>query len=186
MINEGEKPLNSNERRIISLVLAVVAILVTFDILSDSREGAEIWHLLAEGLVGLSALAGIFYLMSGSFVLKHRLEREIDEFSKFRHETEAWRTEARKYLDGLSKAIDLQLSKWQLTQAEKEVAFLLLKGLSLKEIADVRKTSEKTARVQSIAIYAKSGLSGRSELSAYFLEDLLAPSQETRPTTQES
>jgi hypothetical protein len=38
-----------------------------------------------------------------------------------------------------------------------------------------RHTSEKTARVQSSAVYAKSGLSGRSELSAFFLEDLLPP-----------
>jgi DNA-binding NarL/FixJ family response regulator len=79
-------------------------------------------------------------------------------------------------VDGLSKAIDQQLSKWKLSAAEKEVAFLLLKGLSLKEIAEVRNTSEKTARVQSIAVYSKSNLSGRSELSAFFLEDLLVPS----------
>ncbi|MGE3975871.1 MAG: helix-turn-helix transcriptional regulator, partial [Bdellovibrionales bacterium] len=50
-----------------------------------------------------------------------------------------------------------------------------LKGLSLKEIAGVRNTTEKTARVQSTAIYSKAGLSGRSELSAFFLEDLLLP-----------
>jgi DNA-binding CsgD family transcriptional regulator len=63
-----------------------------------------------------------------------------------------------------------------LTVSEKEVAFLLLKGLSLKEIAAIRETSEKTARAQSTAIYEKSGLAGRSELAAFFLEDLLAPS----------
>jgi hypothetical protein len=34
-------------------------------------------------------------------------------------------------------------------------------------------TTEKTARVQSMAIYSKAGLAGRSELSAFFLEDLL-------------
>jgi DNA-binding NarL/FixJ family response regulator len=57
------------------------------------------------------------------------------------------------------------------------VAFLLLKGLSLKEVAGVRNTSEKTARVQSMAVYAKAGISGRSELAAFFLEDLLPPSE---------
>ena len=65
-----------------------------------------------------------------------------------------------------------------MSAAEKEVAFLLLKGLSLKEIAIARRTSEKTARVQSSAVYAKSGLAGRSELSAFFLEDLLPPAGE--------
>lgn len=100
---------------------------------------------------------------------------EITNFTDFKKEAEIWKHESRKYLDGLSKAIDQQLTKRKLTAAEKEVAFLLLKGMSLKEIADIRNTAEKTARVPSIAIYSKAGLAGRSELSAFFLEDLLVP-----------
>lgn len=53
------------------------------------------------------------------------------------------------------------------------MTFLLLKGMSLKDVAAIRGTNEKTARAQSMAVYAKAGLSGRSELSAFFLEDLL-------------
>jgi DNA-binding CsgD family transcriptional regulator len=103
------------------------------------------------------------------------LDEQRRDFSAFRQQAEAWRTGSKKYLDGLSQSIDLQLDQWQLSAAEKEVAFLLLKGLSLKEIAVARGTSEKTARVQSSAVYSKSGLAGRSELSAFFLEDLLPP-----------
>ncbi|MBL7688980.1 MAG: hypothetical protein JNJ49_13170 [Bdellovibrionaceae bacterium] len=47
--------------------------------------------------------------------------------------------------------------------------------MSLKEVAEVRKTSERTARTQSAAIYVKAGLAGRSELAAFFLKDLLLP-----------
>ena len=36
-------------------------------------------------------------------------------------------------------------------------------------------------RQQSLAVYRKSGLSGRAELAAFFLEDLLLPSQEEIP-----
>lgn len=36
-------------------------------------------------------------------------------------------------------------------------------------------TSERTIRAQARSIYAKAGLSGRAALSAFFLEDLLAP-----------
>jgi hypothetical protein len=35
--------------------------------------------------------------------------------------------------------------------------------------------AERTIRAQAQSIYAKAGLSGRAALSAYFLEDLLAP-----------
>ena len=55
------------------------------------------------------------------------------------------------------------------------IALLLLKGPSHKAIAAVRQTSEKTVRQQSLAVYRKAGLSGRAELSAFFLEDLLLP-----------
>jgi DNA-binding CsgD family transcriptional regulator len=86
-----------------------------------------------------------------------------------------WRAESRTLLNGLGEAIDAQFSRWNFTDAEREVALLLLKGLSVKEIAAVRATSERTIRAQSASLYAKAGLTGRAALSAFFLEDLLAP-----------
>lgn len=167
--------MKQNERFVTAGILCVVAVLVGFDVYTDFREGVVLWHVLTEGAIGTLALAGVFYLLHGTVTLRHRLEREIEDFSAFKREADAWRADSRKYIDGLAKAIDQQLSKWNLTVAEKEVAFLLLKGLSLKDVAEVRSTTEKTARVQSMAIYAKAGISGRSELSAFFLEDLLLP-----------
>ena len=93
---------------------------------------------------------------------------------------ETWRADARPLLNGLGEAIDAEFERWGLTEAEREVALLLLKGLSLKEIAGVRDTSERTVRVQARALYSKAGLAGRAELSAYFLEDLLAPIEGVR------
>ena len=86
-----------------------------------------------------------------------------------------WRAESRSLLSGLGDAIDAQFTRWNLTDAERDVALLLLKGLSLKEISAVRATSERTIRAQSAALYSKAGLTGRAALSAFFLEDLLAP-----------
>lgn len=86
-----------------------------------------------------------------------------------------WRAEARSHLNGLGQAIEVQFSRWNLTEAEREVALLLLKGLSSKEISQVRAASERTVREQARSIYGKAGLTGRAALSAFFLEDLLAP-----------
>ena len=167
--------LPGNERTVIAGVLALIALLAGSDLLIDLREGVTAWHVLAEALVAMLACLGAFHLLRGAWRLRRRLEAQDRDFSAFRRQAEAWRMGSRKYLDGLSRSIDLQLDQWQLSVAEKDVAFLLLKGLSLKEIAAARGTTEKTARVQSSAVYAKSGLSGRSELSAFFLEDLLPP-----------
>ena len=94
-----------------------------------------------------------------------------------------WRTEARSLISGLGDAIEAQFTRWSLTEAEREVALLLLKGLSLKEVAAVRATAERTIRAQAQAVYAKAGLTGRAALSAFFLEDLLAPIGPVVPPT---
>ena len=167
--------MNSRERWVMAAVLAVVIGMIGTDLLNDSGEGVSVWHVLAEGLAGLVATFGLLYLLHGTYSLQHRLKEEVAKSAALQAEAEHWRADARRHLDGLSRAIDQQLTRWNLTVAEKEVAFLLLKGLGFKEIATVRDTSERTARAQSTTIYAKAGLSGRSELAAFFLEDLLVP-----------
>ncbi len=167
--------LSQKEKWVLICILSSVLLLVTTDIVGDSKEGVEFWHLILEGGIGLVSLLGIFYILRNSFKTKKILIENNQKFSAYYEESEKWKVHSKKYLEGLSSAIDEQLSKWKLTAAEKDVVFLLLKGLSLKEIASVRNTTEKTARVQSISIYSKAGLAGRSELSAFFLEDLLLP-----------
>lgn len=93
-----------------------------------------------------------------------------------RREAARFREEARTALQGLGEAIDRQFERWALTPAEREVGLLLLKGLSHKDVAVARSTSETTIRQQALAVYRKAGLRSRSELSAFFLEDLLLPS----------
>jgi DNA-binding CsgD family transcriptional regulator len=168
--------MDNQERWIIITILLGTAILVGMDLLTDASEGVRWWHLAAEGFVALAALGGVVFLLRGSFALKRSLTAEVLKSTSLQAEAEQWRKQAKVHIEGLAEEIERQLTSWELTASEKEVAFLLLKGLSLKEIAEIRKTSEKTARAQSTAIYEKSGLSGRSELAAFFLEDLLGPS----------
>lgn len=89
-----------------------------------------------------------------------------------RLESAAWRARSRKLLASLSEAIQDQFEEWNLTPAEADIAGLMLKGLSLKDIAALRDTSEATIRQQAQGVYRKSGLSNRAQVAAYFLEDL--------------
>ena len=52
----------------------------------------------------------------------------IRELEIARAQGQRWRAEARAHLNGLGQAIDAQFSRWNLTEAEREVALLLLKG----------------------------------------------------------
>ncbi|MFA9412961.1 MAG: helix-turn-helix transcriptional regulator [Deltaproteobacteria bacterium] len=49
--------------------------------------------------------------------------------------------------------------------------------VDLKEVASVRSVSDATARQQVRAVYKKAGLSGRHDLAAFFLEDLMLPAE---------
>jgi len=70
--------------------------------------------------------------------------------------------------------LERKFTEWALSDSEREIAFFLIKGLSLQEIADTRKTKPGTIKSQCSAIYRKAGIKGRSDLAAYFIEDLLA------------
>lgn len=83
-------------------------------------------------------------------------------------------------LAGATTYIGCEFEKWTLTEAETEIGWMLLKGLSFKEIANARGTSERTVRQQARSIYAKSGLGNRSDLSAHFLEDICFGAVENR------
>ena len=63
--------------------------------------------------------------------------------------------------------------QWRLTPAERDVAIFLVKGLSTREIAQLRGTSEGTIKAQTNAIYRKAAVTGRTQLLSTFIEDLM-------------
>ncbi|MCA8978235.1 MAG: hypothetical protein KDC98_26140 [Planctomycetes bacterium] len=174
----------SERRRIlfIAAVLGAVAGLAAVDLVGDLREGTSLVHALVEGLIVLAGGAGLAVLLRRLFELRRiGLDAQaeaallVQELECSRAESERWRAEARDLLAGLGELIDKQFGRWGLTTAEREVALLLLKGLSHKEVASTRAVSEATARQQAAAVYRKAGVAGRHDLAAFFLEDLLAP-----------
>lgn len=65
-----------------------------------------------------------------------------------------------------------QFEEWSFTSSEREIGLFLLKGLSFKEIAELRQTAEKTVRQHGASIYNKASLNGRHELAAWFFLEL--------------
>ncbi|MEQ8263382.1 hypothetical protein [Pseudohaliea sp.] len=161
---------------IASLVLfVVIACLVASDLVADYGEGSGMAHLLAEGFVLILALLGAVLLWRRLRAARVAVSTLQSDLSEAQAEATRWRSENEQVLRGLGAAIEEQFQRWELTGAEQEVALLLLKGLGHKGIAEVRSTSERTAREQARAVYRKAGVTGRAELSAFFLEDLLLP-----------
>jgi DNA-binding CsgD family transcriptional regulator len=152
-----------------------IAVFVASDLVADYDEGTSSVHLLSEGVVLLLACLGVFLLWRRFRAARVRVSTLTSDLRAARLDAERWRQENEQLLRGLGAAIQDQFRQWQLSGAEQEVALLLLKGLGHKEIASLRGTSERTAREQARAVYRKAGVSGRSALAAFFLEDLLLP-----------
>ena len=160
----------------------VVTLLAISDVVIDLAAGASPAHVAWESTILLAGAVGVVFLVfqlraahRGVESMAERAEELAEALHASRVEADRWREEARDALDGLGRAIDRQFERWSLTPAEREVAMLLLKGLSHKEIAEIRGVGVATARQQAQAAYRKAGLSGRADLAAFFLEDLLLP-----------
>lgn len=160
-----------------ALALTAVALLLAlevvdeqeFDLLELGLELVEISLIVAASLATLM----LFGRVEDQEQTQQQMLREI---ALARQEGAQWRSRVQDLMRGLGGAIDQQFDRWSLTPAEKDVALLLLKGFSHKEVAQLRGRAERTVRQQALAIYRKSNLSGRASLAAYFLEDLLLPS----------
>ncbi|HHJ36482.1 MAG TPA: response regulator transcription factor [Gammaproteobacteria bacterium] len=143
------------------------------DLALDYSEGADFTHIAQEAVVlslSLIALAWLLIDMRRQAVRIDRLRDELSSIKNSRKKPDRYVIEAKT---SLSSMISHQFDDWQLSNSEKDVGWLLLKGLSLKEIAALRETLEKTVRQQASAIYRKADLNGRHAFSAWFIEEVL-------------
>jgi len=166
------------------VALVAIATLLLVDLAADAARTSSL-HVAVEIMATVFALVVAARQWRSWVEARRELEERVGKLDQrlraVSADAERWRREAREALQGLGTAIEAQCDRWALTEAERGVALLLLKGLSMKEVADVRGTTERTARQQALAVYRKAGLGGRAELSAFFLEDLLLPS--SRPSS---
>jgi DNA-binding CsgD family transcriptional regulator len=158
---------------LIIIALSVVIIINTTDFIKDIHQGDEWLHIILEIITVCLSVWGIIMLIK-------MINSRSDEISALNQKVESsesnlelTQSKLKQIGKEYSRYIHKQFDAWELTPSEKEVALILLKGLSFKEIAEVRNTKEKTVRQQASAIYHKSKVSGRHEFAAWFFEDML-------------
>lgn len=165
---------------VITIIFSTIMVLNFADVVTDIQLGVPTWHIIQESLIVLAAGLTVIYMVIEMRQKSRQLELLTQTLSQADREMANITEEMRKARKQYSEVIQQQFRAWQLTTSEQEVAMLLLKGLSFKEIAAVRDTREKTVRQQASTIYAKSGVDGRHAFAAWFLEDLLAIDSPTR------
>jgi len=163
----------------------IITLFVAADLAADFGAGMNATHVNVEIValgVALTGVVGTAWQLRGALGRARDLQTDLEGT---RADLERWRSEAQGLLRRLGGAIDKQFLRWGLTSAESEIALLILKGLSYKEVAVARGTVERTVRHQALAIYRKAGLAGRAELAAFFLQDLLLPAERAEPAGED-
>jgi DNA-binding CsgD family transcriptional regulator len=112
-------------------------------------------------------LLGVAALAIGAFVTLSQYRQLLHRNTKVERALGA----ARGDFQG---AVEEHFRAWQLTEAERDVALLSIKGVPVAEIAIMRQTQPGTIKAQSAAIYRKAGVSSRAELISVVIEELIA------------
>lgn len=134
-----------------------------YDMIVDLSKGTDSWlHLAIEGCIFLITSVALFL--------------EIGRVIRLRREVMVEQAKVSRLTGELFQYIYHQFEQWNLSDTEKEIAILLIKGLSMQEIAELRQVKEKTIRQQATGIYAKASCANRYELAAYFIQDIINPS----------
>jgi DNA-binding CsgD family transcriptional regulator len=168
---------------LLALVLAFVVVAGVTDLILDRPSTWWSAHVLFElAVIGIS-LASAVLLWRGWWTTARELRRTREALAhttrtlaERQAEREAWQRSAHAERASFGRAVDTQFAAWGLTPTEREVASLLLQGYGHKQIAARTGRSERTVRQHAVAVYGKSGIGGRAELAAFFLQDLLPAS----------
>ena len=142
-------------------VLAAAMAFFAYDITADLLTGGDSYLHIAVELLVFVAISVVLF-------------NELRHVRRLKAEVHAERSRNARLAGELLAVIREQFAQWELSPSESEVALLLIKGLSMKEIAALREVKEKTVRQQATSIYAKAGHAGRHELVAHFIEDLMS------------
>ncbi len=155
-----DKRVNVQRKLFFTAVLIQIGCILVFlfDLVQELRDRSD--HLYVE-MLGLTALT------IGAIVTFREYLRLIRRNQKVERQLDA-------ASGAFQEVLEEYFRTWGLSAAERDVALLSIKGLSITEISQLRNTLEGTVKAQSGAIYRKAGVSNRAELISVVIEDLIA------------
>ena len=145
------------------ILQGIAALFFTADVLSDAFEMPMDIHAVLEAFV-------TFVLVSSTILSAWQLRLTLADIAAKERALELAAGE-------FGTVVENQFAEWRLTEAERDVGMLALKGLDVSEIAEMRGRAKGTVRAQLASIYAKAGVAGHPQLVSLFVEELMGGSQ---------
>ena len=147
---------------VIALIVGQIICTAVFlnGVLSDAWEDTGFdWHQVSAFLAIIALVAGIVFeslYLIGLLQRKASLERSVGMASS-----------------ALQDVIESHFSEWKLTASERDVAALMVKGLSISEIAGIRGSADGTVKAHLNNIYRKSKTRNRAEVLSSIMDAML-------------
>lgn len=149
------------------VVLAVdVGVELHDELLGETRiSTGMILHLLFETVATVALFVGFALTWRQILHLRRAAEGEAAKLHNLRGDFDT--------------LLHQRFADWGLSRAETDIALLSLRGMKIAEIARMRDTREGTIRAQLSTIFRKSGMTSRTELLAYFMDEFLQHGAQT-------
>jgi len=165
IIHQFPKIVRERRATVLSVIILIQALCTMFfvgDVIYDLSDNDHLGglHLYFEVIAAFALFAGVVYLMYELRALLNRMEAMQFSILAARGE--------------MTNLINAFFDEWRLTQSEREIALLILKGIDNDSIAKMRGTAKGTVRAQCTKIYAKANVDSRTQLLSIFMEELIS------------
>jgi len=145
------------------------------EIITEFSEGESLGEML-DDLCHFAFSAIVLLAFVHEFLAQQKALRELQQqLTAFKGRLSNLEPQTLEIANQYRAVMQRQFDEWRLTESEQDVVVLILKGLSFREIAQLRETREKTVRQQASTVYRKANVGSRNELAAWFFEDILEP-----------
>jgi DNA-binding CsgD family transcriptional regulator len=141
----------------------------SFDVVADIVEhvlgnvpynAGELFHLIFEMLAVVGLGYAVITLRAYLRVIQSEAERSRETIHMLR--------------GNFDEVLRDKFEDWGLTTAERDVTLLIIRGLSVADIAAARNTAPGTIKAQSTSIFRKIGVGSKTELMSAIIDEFLS------------
>ena len=161
--------------KIMAPIMALSALFFFQDVANDIKE-----HIATDTAYSFGSALHLFFEILATIGLTLGLIEILTYIKELQKSDEKHELQLKHLTEDFDALVHKRFNKWDLTDAEKDIALYMLRGLSNSEIADLRKVAVGTVRVQSHRVLQKAGASSRTELMSIFMEEFMDVGLEAR------
>lgn len=151
----------------VGVIQLVCVLAFVIDIASEFPDPATWGYLPFRSALHLGVELGVVVLlMIGVALVRQAIRRVAGERDRAQSDLRSLRGD----FDAILQA---QFTDWNLTDTQRDIALLTLRGLTIERIAEARNCAQGTVKAHLNAIYRAGGFRTRGELVGFFMDELL-------------